>query len=67
MRKPLIPFTIIRRSTLGRLKERRKADNRVVSNLMAMNHQLIQVFNRIPPKFKKGLTARVKDAKNKGP
>ena len=57
-----LKFRIVRKSTLDKLKERRKADNKVISNLMSMNHSLIQFFNTLPPKLKKGLSTKAKSA-----
>ena len=59
-----MPFTIIRRSKLKTLKEQARKDNKVIANLMSMNHQLVQAFNRVPLKYKKGLIAKGKRAKD---
>jgi len=64
MKKPLIPFRVIRTSTLDKLNERRKSDNKVISDLMAINHSLSQFIKTLPPKYKKGLTAKVKNGKS---
>ena len=43
---------------IDRLEKQAMKDKKTISNLMDMNHQLIQTLNAIPAKHRKGLTEK---------